>query len=87
MNLAIIDYLQVNGEKMETEIAKALQIPMTQIHTHLAQLSVSGEVICCKVTRYIDGKPVEGTSYRLSRARSGKPMAPLKPVLAGHKTR
>ena len=37
--------------------------------------------------RYIEGKMVEGTSYRLSRARSGKPMAPLKPVLTPHKTR
>ena len=87
MSVSITDYLQANGEKMEAEIAKALQLPMTQVQDHLAQLSIKGEVICCKVTRFHDGKKIEGTSYRLSRARSGKPMAPLKPVLAGHKTR
>jgi hypothetical protein len=83
MNLAIIDYLQINGEKMEVEIAKALQMPIAQVQSHLAHLSLTGEVICCKVTKFHDGKKVEGTSYRLSRARSGKPMAPL----ATHKTR
>ena len=77
MNATIVDYLQVNGEKMEAEIAKALQLPIAQVQDHLAQLSVKGEVICCKVTRYLDGKRIEGTSYRLSRARSGNPMAPL----------
>ncbi len=74
MNVAIIEFLQVNGEKMEAEIASALHMPMAQVQGHLAQLSVSGEVICCKVTRYTGGKKVEGTSYRLSRARSGKPV-------------
>ena len=83
MNLEIIDYLQINGEKMEVEIAKALQLPIAQVQGHLSQLSSTGEVICCKVTRYLDGKMVEGTSYRLSRAKSGKPMAPL----ATHKMR
>lgn len=80
MTAAIIEYLQINGEKMEAEIAKALQLPMSQVQSHLAQLSVNGEVICCKVTRFPDGKKVEGTSVRLSRARSGKPMAPLSPL-------
>jgi len=74
---AIIDFLQVNGEKMEAEIAKALQMPMTQVQSHLAHLSTTGEVICCKVTRYLGGQKIEGTSYRLSRARSGKPLQPL----------
>ena len=77
MNVSIIDYLQANGEQMESEIAKALQLPMTQVQSHLAQLSSTGEVICCKVTKYLGGKKIEGTSYRLSRAKSGKPVPPL----------
>jgi len=83
MSVSITDYLQANGEKMEAEIAKALQLTMTQVHDHLAQLSIKGEVICCKVTKYQDGKAIEGTSYRLSRARSGKPMQ----AYSAHKTR
>ena len=77
MNASIIDFLQLNGEKMDAEIAKALQVPMAQVQGHLAQLSTAGDVICCNVTRYLGGKKIEGTSYRLSGARSGKPMQPL----------
>jgi hypothetical protein len=74
MNTSITEFLRVNGEKMEAEIAKGLQLPMAAVQTQLAQLSAAGEVICCKVTRYLGGKKVEGTSYRLSRTRSGKPL-------------
>ena len=77
MNAAIIDFLQVNGEKMEAEIAAALQMPIALVQSHLAQLAAAGDVVCCKLTRYPGGKKVEGTSYRLARVRSGKPMQPL----------
>ena len=75
MSAAIMKFLQVNGEKMEAEIAAGLQLPMSQIRSELALLSVAGDVIGCKVTRYgSGGKKVEGTSYRLAGARSGKPL-------------
>ena len=74
MSAAIKEFLQINGEKMEAEIATALQLPMPQIRSQLAQLSIAGDVICCKVTRYASGTKVEGNSYRLSGARSGKPL-------------
>ena len=77
MNASILDFLQANGEKMEVDIAKALQAPVAVVQTHLAQLSAAGEVICCKVTRFPGGKKVEGLSYRLSRTRSGNPMSPI----------
>jgi hypothetical protein len=76
MNASIIDYLHVHGEKMEAEIAKGLQAPIALVQSHLAQLSTTGDVICCKVTRYLGGKKIEGTSYRLSGARSGNPAQP-----------
>ena len=76
MNAEIIDYLQANGEQMEVDIAKALQMPVAQVQGHLAQLSRAGDVICCKVTRYAGGKKTEGTSYRMSGARGGKPVQP-----------
>ena len=83
MSAVILEFLQDNGEKMEAEIATALHLPMAQVHSQLAQLSITGEVICCKVTRFAGGKKIEGTSYRLSRARSGKPIQPHP----AHKTR
>ena len=66
MNAAILKYLKANGEQLDSELSKALDIPMEQLADQVAELSASGDVICCKVTRYIDGKKIEGTSCRLS---------------------
>ncbi|WP_301102786.1 hypothetical protein [Propionivibrio sp.] len=66
MNASILKYLRANGEQLDADIALALDIPMAQLKVQVAQLSASGDVICCKVTRFIDGKKIEGTSCRLS---------------------
>ncbi|MDR3300182.1 MAG: ArsR family transcriptional regulator [Candidatus Accumulibacter sp.] len=66
MNVNILDYLKTNGEQLDVDIAAALSIPMPQLKTLVEQLSVSGNIICCHVTRFIDGKKIEGTSCRLS---------------------
>ena len=39
---------------------------MAKLKPKFSKLSASVELICCKVTRFIDGKKIEGTSYRLS---------------------
>ena len=66
MNASILKYLRANGEQLDAEISQALDIPMAKLKTQVAELSASGDVICCKVTRYIVGKKIEGTSCRLS---------------------
>ena len=66
MKVSILDYLKANGEQLDVDIAAALDIPMPRLTTLVRQLSVSGEVICCHVTRFIDNKKIEGTSCRLS---------------------
>ena len=58
MNAAILKHLRANGEQLDAEIAQALRIPMAQLKTQVAELSASGDVICCKVTRFIDGKKI-----------------------------
>ena len=65
-NASILHFLKTNGEQLDAKIAEALQMPMTMVTGHVSQLSSAGEVICCKVTRYIDGKMIEGVSCRLS---------------------
>ncbi len=66
MTEAILKYLRANGEKLDAEISQALDISMAQLKVQVSQLSASGDVICCKVTRFLDGKKIEGTSCRLS---------------------
>lgn len=83
MNTPILQYLKTNGEKLDAEIAKALHISMAQLKAQVTELSASGDVICCNVTRYVDGKKIEGVSCRLScdlpsPARGRKPGAAKK---------
>ncbi len=66
MNVKILDYLKANGEQLDMELSAALRIPMAQLKTLVEELSASGDVICCHVTRFVDGKKIEGTSCRLS---------------------
>ena len=66
MKEAITQYLRTNGEQLNADIAKALKIPRDVVKRHVSQLAAAGDVICCKVTRYSDGKKVEDVSCRLS---------------------
>lgn len=66
MNVRILDYLKTNGEQLDVDISTALRIPLPQLRTLVEQLSASGDVICCHVTRFVEGKKIEGTSCRLS---------------------
>ena len=66
MNPSILDYLKTNGEQLDLDLSRALHIPLAQLRKLVSQLSASGDVICCQVTRFIDGKKIEGTSCRLS---------------------
>jgi hypothetical protein len=80
MKKTILQHLRNNGEQLDVEIAKALHIPKTLVLSQISELSSEGEVICCQVTRYVGGKPIEGVSCRLSayvppRATGPKPGA------------
>lgn len=66
MNAAILGFLKTHGDGLDIEIANSLQLPRSQVANQILQLSSSGDVICCKVIRYMDGKKIEGVSCRLS---------------------
>ena len=66
MIASILDYLKANGEQLDSDLSRALGIPMLQLRNVVAELSATGDVICCKVTRFNEGRKIEGTSCRLS---------------------
>ena len=89
MNASILKYLRGNGEQLDADIARALGITLTQLSTQVAELAATGDVICCKVTRFIDGQKIEGTSCRLScdlpaPARGRKPGVRKDPAAELH---
>lgn len=76
----ILQFLKTNGQGSEAEIAEALKVSITQVRNHVAQLSSTGQVICCSLTQFKDGVKIEGVSCRLScytppAARGRKPGA------------
>ncbi len=85
MNASVLEYLKANGEQLDADLSRALHIPVAQLRTLVSQLSASGDVICCHVTRYVDGKKIEGVSCRLScdlptPTRGRKPGAKKEPA-------
>jgi predicted transcriptional regulator len=80
MKEAILQFLKANGEQLDAQIAQALGMPIAKVTHHVAQLCAAGDVICCRLTRWAEGKKIEGVSCRLSgsvpaRAPGPKPGA------------
>jgi len=62
----ILHYLKRHGQLLDSEIATGTGIPLSMIRASLTELSAQGEISKCSVTRYNDGKPVEGMLCRIA---------------------
>lgn len=62
----IHQYLKSRGEQLDSEIATATRIPLTDVRLHLSELSARGDVIVCRSTRYIKGRKSEGMLCRIA---------------------
>ncbi len=66
MHEAIIDFPKTHGDRLDCEIAESLKLSRAEVATQIAELSSGGHIICCKVTRYIQGTRIEGISCRIA---------------------
>jgi hypothetical protein len=62
----ILKYMRARGELLDAEIAAATRIPLEDVRIQLSELSARGDVIVCRSTRYIKGKPSEGLLCRIA---------------------
>ena len=62
----ILQYLQQHGQRLDSEIATATGIPLPAVRSSLSDLSARGEISRCSVTRFREGKPVEGMLCRIA---------------------
>lgn len=62
----ILQYLKKHGQRLDSEIASATGIPLKAVRASISDLSSRGEISRCSVTRFNDGKPVEGILCRIS---------------------
>ena len=63
---SILEYLKKHGQRIDWEIAAATDISLSKVRECLTDLSKRGEISRCSVTRFLDGKPVEGMLCRIS---------------------
>lgn len=66
MKNRILSFLQGNGEKLDAQIARALNMSTSEVRQQITQLAHAHEVVCCNVTRFVEGNKIEGLSCRLS---------------------
>jgi len=62
----ILQYLKKHGQQLDWEIAAATGIPLPKVRSSLSDLSARGEISRCSVTRYNNGKPIEGMLCRVA---------------------
>lgn len=62
----ILQYLKKHGQCLDLEIADGTGIPLPKVRLSLSDLSARGEISRCSVTRFNDGKPVEGMLCRVA---------------------
>ncbi len=62
----ILQYLRKNGQRLDSEIAAATGISLSNVRTSLSDLSARGEISRCRVTKFLDDKPVEGMLCRIA---------------------
>ena len=62
----ILQYLKLHGEELDADIAKALRLPLERVRSELHDLSAKGEVMTCFVTRFHQGRKIEGWWCRVA---------------------
>lgn len=62
----VLSCLKKYGQRLDSEIAAEVKMPLADVRTRFAELSASGAVIVCNVTRFENGKPIDALLYRAS---------------------
>ncbi len=62
----ILQYLKKHGERLDTEIAVATGLSLTNVRTCLSELTAKREIMSCHLIKFEKGKKIEGISCRLT---------------------
>ena len=62
----VLDLLKKHGERLDSEIAEEIGIPLETVRQRLSRLAATGLVVTCNLTRYKDGERVDGWLCRIS---------------------
>jgi hypothetical protein len=62
----ILQYLKVNGERLDSEIAAAIGMSLATVRRGMSDLSARGDIMMCRSIRFKDGKQIDGLLCRVS---------------------
>ena len=62
----VLECLKKYGQRLDSEIAKETGVPLATVRQRLAGLAATGAVITCNLTRFENGKRIEGWLCRVS---------------------
>jgi transcription initiation factor IIE alpha subunit len=62
----ILSCLKKHGQRLDSELAEETGVPIAKVRQRLGELAATGAVITCNVTRYEQGKRIDGLVGRLS---------------------
>ena len=62
----ILEYLKLSGERLDSEIATGTGIPLAKVRVSVSDMSARGALVTCRVTRFHDGKKIDGILYRVA---------------------
>lgn len=66
VEIETLQCLKKYGQRLDTEIALEMGIPVATVRRRVANLAATGAVITCNVTRFENGKKYEGWLCRVS---------------------
>ena len=62
----VLQHLKKHGQLLDSEISASTKIPLEQVRSAIAELARQGEISQCAVTRFRNGKAIEGVQCRIS---------------------
>ena len=63
---AVLDCLKKHGQRLDSELAKETGVPIAKVRQRLAELSATGAIITCNLTRFEHGKRIDELVCRMS---------------------
>lgn len=64
--IEILQYLKKHGERLDTEIAEAVGIPLPKVRLYLSELAANGKIMMCHSILFVKGKKVERLVCRIT---------------------
>ncbi|HZR02419.1 MAG TPA: hypothetical protein VFA81_04500 [Burkholderiales bacterium] len=62
----VLQCLKKYGQRLDLEIAAEMRLPLEKVRRGLAELSATGAVVMCSLTRYEGDKSIQALQCRLS---------------------